>query len=133
VSDYLYAKQKERLATATAAPEERRSSAQRLSEKERRRLEAEQRQQRYRLLRPIQEKIEQTEREIETSEKRKADLEQLMSRPDVYKDGEKMKHMTAEYKTLERTLEDAYFRWGALTKEMEQATETERSPQPKRA
>ncbi len=133
LSDYLYAKQKELAAIEEAAPEQRRASAHRLSEKQRKRLEAEERQQRYRLLRPIQEKIEHTEREIETHEKRKAELQELMSRPDVYKDGETMKQVTAEYKTIERALEDAYFKWGTLTKELEQVTRTESFPRAKHA
>jgi septation ring formation regulator EzrA len=42
-----------------------------------------------------------------------------MGHPDFYKDGERVKEVTAQYKALERDLNDVYFRWGELTKELE--------------
>ncbi len=119
VSDYLSTKQQERARTEEKGTLPAARSDQRLSEKERRRIEAEQRQRRYRLTKPIREKIERTERDIETKEKRRAELEELMAHTNFYTDGERVKEVTAEYKSLEKELQDAYFRWGELTRELE--------------
>jgi len=42
-----------------------------------------------------------------------------MGHADFYKDGEKVKQVTAQYKTLEAELADIYFKWGEVTKELE--------------
>jgi hypothetical protein len=42
-----------------------------------------------------------------------------MGHPDFYKDGEKVKEITAKYKSVEKELSDLYFRWGELTKQLE--------------
>ncbi|HXG01575.1 MAG TPA: ABC-F family ATP-binding cassette domain-containing protein, partial [Bacteroidota bacterium] len=120
LSDYLYTKQKELVGAVEKPAHAISESEQRLSDKERRRIEAEQRQKRYQLTKPIRDEIEQIEQEIETKEERKAELEELMAHPEFYKDGEKVKEITAEYKSLERELQHAYFRWGELTKELEE-------------
>lgn len=143
VSDYIYAKQREQNATqgATAAvprreAQQRESSTfgqqqkknshdltrrdePRLSDKERKRSEAEQRQKRSHLTKPIQQQIYKLEREIESKEKQKAELEELMGHADFYKNGEKVKEVTVQYKALESELSDLYFTWGELTKELE--------------
>lgn len=120
LSDYLYTKQKELVGIIERPARAIAESQQRLSDKERRRIEAEQRQRRYQLTKPIRDEIERTEQAIETKEKRKSELEQLMAHPEFYTDGEKVKKITAEYKSLERELQHAYFRWGELTKELEE-------------
>jgi ATP-binding cassette, subfamily F, member 3 len=117
VSDYLYAKQKELEASAPAQGGKP-SSAQ-LPEKERKRQEAEMRQRRYEKTKPVQDKIDVIEKSIESDEAEKAALEEQMGHPDFYKDGEKMKEITARYKELELKLPDSYFRWNELAKQLE--------------
>jgi ATP-binding cassette subfamily F protein 3 len=120
VSDYLYMKQKQ--ASVTVASEQR-SQAKReesqLPEKERKRIEAEQRQKRYKLTKPVQDKIERVEKEIEVREREKAEMEVAMAHEDFYKDGEKVKAFSVRYKTLEDELKASYFRWNELTKDLE--------------
>jgi len=120
VSDYIYAKQKEQawVQAATVVVQKKKEEAQ-LSDRERKRIEAEQRQKRYQITKPIRLKIEKLEKEIEAKEKQKAEFGELMGHPDFYKDGEKVKEVTAQYKALERELTDIYFKWGELTKELE--------------
>jgi ATP-binding cassette subfamily F protein 3 len=118
VSEYIAAKLKEAFSDGSPEVRVRKEEPQR-SDKERKRTEAEQRQKRYRLTKPLQEKISSIEKEIESKERRKTELESVMGHPDFYKDGERVKEVTAQYKALERDLNDVYFRWGELTKELE--------------
>jgi ATP-binding cassette subfamily F protein 3 len=143
VSEYIYAKQKELNATKVRTTDvqqqknktqeptrrdeplkvedstRRESIRTKLSDKERKRIEAEQRQKRSHLTKPIQQKIDKLEHEIESKEKQKAECEELMAHADFYKDGEKVKEVTAHYKALETELSDIYFKWGELTRELE--------------
>ena len=126
VSDYLYAKQKE--AESSAPVQSGKPSGAQLPDKERKRLEAELRQRRYEKTRPVQKKIDAIEKSIEADEAEKAAIEEQMGHPDFYKDGEKVKEVTARYKELEQKLPDSYFRWNELTKQLERINEEFSSP-----
>lgn len=118
ISDFIYAKQREQAnqpAGIVASRQEEKAS----TDKERKRLEAELRQKRYRALRPVQQKIEMVEKEIEANEQKKGEIEGMMGSPEFYKNGESAREITAAYKTLETELNNAYFRWNELTKELE--------------
>jgi ATP-binding cassette subfamily F protein 3 len=91
------------------------------SAKERKRREAEERQARYERTRPLKVRLEKIERVIEEKEKRKAEIEAIMADPGFYKDGERVKEVTAEYKEIEQELTRAYYSWNDLTKELENA------------
>ncbi|MFN0159540.1 MAG: ATP-binding cassette domain-containing protein [Bacteroidota bacterium] len=119
VSDYIYTKKREQ-EEGVRADQPKKNSESRVSDKERKRIEAEQRQKRSHLTKPVQQKIYKLEQEIELKEKLKSELEALMAHRDFYKDGENVKEVTAKYKTLEAELAEIYFRWGELTRELEQ-------------
>lgn len=121
VSEYIDAKRKEQERITEAAAVQQRKSEPKLSEKERKRIEAEERQKRYKRLKPVQDKINAVEKEVGELERKKSDYEALMGDPEFYKDGEKVKRVTADHKKLESQLKDAYFRWNTLTKELEKA------------
>ena len=121
VSDYLYAKQKE---SEGAAPVQAgKQITVQLTEKERKRQEAELRQRRYEKTRPVQARIDAIEKAIERDEAEKVAIEELMGHPDFYKEGERVKEITARYKELEQKLPEAYFRWNELTKQLERINE----------
>ncbi|MBX2990688.1 MAG: ABC-F family ATP-binding cassette domain-containing protein [Bacteroidetes bacterium] len=122
VSEYIYAKQKEIAASTATVSVPARKEESHISEKERRRIEAEQRQRAYKITKPLKEKITKAEREIEQKEALKREIEELMGHPDFYKDGGKVKAVTAQYKNLESELQNVYFRWGELTRELERVT-----------
>ena len=129
VSDYLYAKQREQVDPTDSGPDHekmsppgRRPEAQ-LSDKERKRLEAARRQQRYARAKPIQDEIAVIEQVIEEKDRQKCDIEVLMGRPDFYHDGQRVKEITAQYRSLEKELNDQYFKWGELTKKLEKIRE----------
>jgi ATP-binding cassette, subfamily F, member 3 len=115
VSDYLHARERAAGATATAA----RAVVSGTSDKERKRLEAEERQRRYKKTKPVRDKITKVEKQVEAWEGEKAHVEKLMADPDFYRDGERAKGTAARYKEIERLLADAYFRWNELAKELE--------------
>ena len=56
---------------------------------------------------------------IEEMEHQQVGLENEMAHPEFYKNGEKVKLATTQYKSLEDELRDAYFRWNELTRELE--------------
>jgi ATP-binding cassette subfamily F protein 3 len=121
LSDYLYAKQKE--LDAAAPVQTGKQVTVQLTEKERKRQEAELRHRRYEKTKPVQDKIAAIEKAIEEDEAEKAAIEEQMGHPDFYKDGEKVKEVTARYKELEQKLPDSYFRWNELTKQLERLNE----------
>ncbi|RPH38114.1 ATP-binding cassette domain-containing protein [bacterium] len=121
VSEYLYAKQKE-LESSGPVQAGKQTGAQ-VSEKERKRQEAGMRQRRYERTKPVQDKIDAIEKSIERDEAEKAAMEEQMGHPDFYKDGEKVKEVTARYKELEQKLPDSYFRWNELAKQLEKLNE----------
>ena len=92
---------------------------QQVNEKERKRLEAQQRQKLYNKTKPVKEKIAAIEKVVEQLEAQKLECEKLMGDPAFYHDAEKVKEVTHNYKTTEKALTDTYFKWNELTKELE--------------
>jgi ATP-binding cassette subfamily F protein 3 len=93
-----------------------------ITDRERKRIEADLRQERYRRTRPLQDRIAKVERVIEEHEKEKAAIERTMADPVFYRDGEKVKKVTLRYKEVQDLLTAEYFRWGELTKELEKVS-----------
>ncbi len=87
------------------------SSSSTLSRKEERRLEAERRNALNKQVRPIKQKLEKVEKEIEAKENRKAEIEVLMAQTDFYDDNEKVKEVTLEYEEIKKTLTDLMYQW----------------------
>ncbi len=85
-----------------------------VTERERKRIEAEQRQERSRTLRPHRKRLQDLEGEIATLEARKKELEQLMESPEFYRQGEETKAMTHEYRETGQRLEAAYAEWSKV-------------------
>jgi ATP-binding cassette subfamily F protein 3 len=116
VSDFLASKQKEQSAAASDAA---RTGVSPGGERERKRAEAELRQRRYQKTQPVQREIDRLERTIAGLEQRKVALETLMADPELYRDGDRARDISVEYKGLEQSLRDAYFRWNELTQQLE--------------
>ncbi|HCV43689.1 MAG TPA: ABC transporter ATP-binding protein [Bacteroidetes bacterium] len=118
LSDYLYAKQKE-LAASGQAEDLRKEETRAAKDKERKRFEAEVRQRRYQRTRPVQQKIEALEKLIAEKEQLKTEMEQLMGEPEFYKDGEHVKAVTTQFRSIDKEIADTYFKWNELTRELE--------------
>ncbi len=121
VSDYLYKKKveaKESEAKATQVENDGELNAE-ISTKERRRIEAEKRNELSRKLQPLKKELKSVEEEISKMENRRKEIEAMMADTEFYKNGEETKKLSVEYKELKSKLEDKYFRWGKLTEEIE--------------
>jgi len=128
VSEYIEARERRERDAARAAGEAAgrggaaargSGAASKSSEKDRKRLEAEERQRRYRKTRPLREEITALEASLESMEGEKSALERRMGEPEFYRDGEHVRVVQARYKELEKSLADGYFRWNELTKKLE--------------
>ena len=76
-----------------------------------RRVRAEARQRLSTRLRPWRKQVKEAEKIIEELEERKAELEQVMSDPELYADSQRWEETSREYAALERRLERSYQRW----------------------
>ncbi len=95
-----------------------------VTERERKRIEAERRQELSRTLRPHRERLHGLEQEIAALEARKKELEQLMESPEFYRQGEETKSMTNEYREAGKRLEEAYAEWSKVAEFIEKARQT---------
>ncbi|MBI3922511.1 MAG: ATP-binding cassette domain-containing protein [Armatimonadetes bacterium] len=121
VSDYLDRKRAEREDTPRLSPLSRAAKATASSrqmeplaassEKERKRLEAELRQERHRRLQPLKKQLQALEKSINSMESRKTEIEALMADPEFYKEGDAVKRISVEYQELQQGLEKEYAEW----------------------
>ena len=70
-------------------------------------------------VRAAKKKIEETEATIHELERRKKEIEALLANPDFYKNGKKATLISAEYKDIQRSIEQAYAQWSNITHELE--------------
>jgi len=121
VSDYIDAKAREELAVREAE----RPAAQRGDGKQRKRIEAEQRQRRYEREKPYREQLEKLERAIAMKEEEKRECECIMSDPESYQASDRVREVSTRYGVLERELKSDYYRWMELTRELDRLAEDE--------
>ncbi len=114
VSDFL---ERKRAGSKSGAPSHRLPEKQKPSSKERKRVEAKQRSERGKQVRPLKEKLKNLEENIQRWEGKKAQLEAMMADEEFYK-REDMRDRTAEYGDVQRSLEDAYAEWDRVSSEM---------------
>jgi ATP-binding cassette subfamily F protein 3 len=98
-----------------------------LSDRERKRAEAQQRQKLYTQLKPLRARLAQTEKEIARMEKEKGELEAAMADPDSYRDGEEARNMAWKYHEVGTGLEKAYADWARITEKIDSISGKERS------
>ncbi|MBK1791857.1 ABC-F family ATP-binding cassette domain-containing protein [Persicirhabdus sediminis] len=106
--------------TAKAKAEKTATAANTGSRKEQRRLEAEKRQKRNKVLKPLQSELESVEASIAEFEAAQAKLTEHMSSPQVANDSDKMMEATHAYQNLSEKLENAFSSWGELSDKIEQ-------------
>ncbi|MEX2601365.1 MAG: ABC-F family ATP-binding cassette domain-containing protein [Balneolaceae bacterium] len=119
ISYYLEMRSNEEGVTAAKEPSAARQPEQNLSRKEERRLEAEQRQKRSKKIRPLQNRLREIERSIESLEQRKTEIEAMMAEADFYEDAEKVKKVSMEYDTIKSDLTGAFGKWEELAGRIE--------------
>lgn len=95
------------------------ANGQKLSRKEQRKLEADNRQKRNKVLKPLEEEFTKLEASIAEIEAGQATLTKHMEQPDVASDGDKMQEASIAYSSLTEKLEAAYSRWTEVSDEIE--------------
>ncbi len=90
-----------------------------VNRREQRRREAEARQQRNRVLKPLEERLEKLESSITEFESAKKTLTEHMSRPGVAGDTEELRKTSNAFQSVSDQLEKAYSDWSELSNEVE--------------
>ena len=122
VSDYLEKVERNQALAAAAAlpPSGAAEPGAGLDRKARRRMEAEIRQKKTRLLRPLQEKLELLEEEIARLETEKTEITSQLERPDVAADTEAVMELTSRFQQTDRQLETCFTQWADLSEKIEE-------------
>jgi len=94
-----------------------------LSRKEQRKLEADLRQQRNSVLKPLETELETLEKTIAETEAAQATLTKHMSDPEVASDGAKMQEASTAYAELTKKLESSYSKWTEVSDKIEKFNE----------
>ncbi|WP_038164149.1 ABC-F family ATP-binding cassette domain-containing protein [Verrucomicrobium sp. BvORR106] len=89
--------------------------------KERRRVEAQKRQQRTQVLKPLQEKLEKVEEQIASLEQEKMALVKKMNGDGFGTDAGEVMETTSRFNTVEGGLEKAYSQWSEVSEAIERA------------
>ena len=121
---YLEKKAEEReqeAASAAPASARRESDAPTQSAKDRRRAEAQRRQERTRVVKPLQDRLANVEHEIAKLEEEKGTITRRMGADGFGADAEEVRLLTARYAQIEGELEHAYTRWTTASEELERA------------
>lgn len=119
ISDYIAAKEKETQSFNPNAELRAKINNTELSEKDRKRIEAEERQRLYKHTKPVKDKLAILEKKIHEKEKKKLDCEITMAAPEFYSNPQKVKSISAEYKTIDNELSNLYAQWARLSEEIE--------------
>lgn len=109
VSYYLDKKREE--TTGVSKPEVSSTPSDGRSRKEQRREEAEKRNALSKKIKPLKKRLTEIEVEIEKGEKRKAEIEELMSVESFYDDAEGVKKSSMEYEIIKANLADLLNKW----------------------
>ena len=107
------------VAQASDAPA---AQAQTGNRKDARRAREMARQQRNKILKPLQQELEQVENEIALKDERKECISAELENPANMSDNQKLMELTQEYQQLERESEALYSRWEELSTQIESRT-----------
>ncbi|MCK9294725.1 MAG: ABC-F family ATP-binding cassette domain-containing protein [Desulfobulbaceae bacterium] len=108
------------LVEATPGPEQTPLAGAAAKGKKARQEQAKIREEKNSRLKPYLAKIKEAEKEIESLESRKAELEELLADPELYKDQELFSEKSKEYAALERKLTRFYQQWEVNQEKVEQ-------------
>ena len=104
---------------AGATAPEKQSSVPGVNRKEQRRLEAEQREMKSKVLKPLEAEFESVEAKIAELEGAQATLTKQLSSDDVTGEPAKLREVTNAVDKVAKALESNYYRWGQLSDEIE--------------
>jgi ATP-binding cassette subfamily F protein 3 len=90
-----------------------------VNRKEQRRIEAEQREMKSKVLKPLEAEFEALEAKIAELEGAQATLSQRLSSEELANDASKMREASNAADKIAKSLETSYYRWGQLSDEIE--------------
>lgn len=90
-----------------------------LSRKEERRIEAEKRNALSKKVKPLKQRLEKIENEVEAMEERKDQIEAMMAEPGFYDDPDEVKKTSLEYESLKTDLVDKMHKWEEIAGRIE--------------
>lgn len=123
VSEYLEKVERDQALVATSAPTPSGIvESGTMDRKARRRMEAEIRQKKTRLLKPLQEKLAKLEEEIAKLEAEKSDITSQLECPDVAVDTEAVMDLTSRFQRTDRQLETFFTQWAELSEKIEETS-----------
>ena len=118
LSDYIKKKKEERNQTEQIAKESAlpqvRESLLTWQEQQKRRKEV------AREVRIAKKNVEEAESQIHLTETRKKEIEGMLANPELYKNGDEAKSISAEYKSIQIQIEQAYAHWTIMTRRLEE-------------
>ncbi len=117
VSDFLETRRREQ--DAGKASVDFRPQPAVTADRDRKRREAELRQERYEKTRPLQKRLTSLEQRIKEAESTKNLLEQQMADPELYRGPDRIREIQLSYQTVGETLQSLYHQWGAVSEDLE--------------
>lgn len=118
VSYYLNKKTREEENT-TEEKQSQQTETSGLSRKEQRRIEAKKRNILSKKIKPLKQRLQKTEKEIDILEERQAEIELAMADPSFYDDSEKVKEVSLEYESVKNTIAENLNKWEELAGRIE--------------
>ena len=106
--------QEQEMAAASSRP-----AAGMVGERERKRREAEIRQERYGKTNPLQKRLASLEERIKKEEAAKELLEHQMADPELYRGPDRIREIQTSYRTVGESLQSLYHEWGKVSEELE--------------
>ncbi|MBR9974807.1 MAG: ABC-F family ATP-binding cassette domain-containing protein, partial [Bacteroidetes bacterium] len=121
VSDYLHkrAEEQEEHRQRDAAGHIVQKKAATHSDRDRKREEAERRQDRYKRIKPMKNRLDRAEKSIATLEGKMAEVEAALADETTYRDEAKAKVLTQQYRDLTAKLESAFAEWENVQAEID--------------
>jgi ATP-binding cassette subfamily F protein 3 len=117
VTEFLEKRRREQEEETAAASS--RPAAGMAGERERKRREAEIRQERYGKTNPLQKRLASLEERIKKEEAAKELLEHQMADPELYRGPDRIREIQTSYRTVGESLQSLYHEWGKVSEELE--------------
>ncbi|MDR3627072.1 MAG: ATP-binding cassette domain-containing protein [Ignavibacteriaceae bacterium] len=115
--DY-YLSKREELLQQLQGEEKTQSNSEAVSKKDKKRIEAEQRQKKYNATKDLNKEIQDIENKIETLEKKVKELEYDLTIPEVYNNPVKARELTLEFNSSKNDLDKSISLWERLSEEL---------------
>jgi ATP-binding cassette subfamily F protein 3 len=117
---YLY---KRGLIEQPEAKTEKPSIETEISKKDKKRLEAEQRNKKYALTKDLKNQVKEVEKKINDLEKKEKEIEQLLLDPSIYDNHQKIMELNSEYQKVKERLTQNLNQWEKISSELQKVEE----------